>query len=230
VAEVGVVEASGALGVSPERVRQLIHHGELPARLTGGRYFIDTHVLLALPLDRPAGRPLGPRMAWALIELVETGKAPTLSYAERSRLRARLRQSPGIEEVVRWSRRRSVIHRLQGHRSVRSRVVSWPHATVTGSSAPGHDVIDAAQVEVYLPGQELNRLERTLELLPAPASAANVVVRVPAGDAWPFQNGVAGPLVVALDLWEAGDARSRRAARRIYDRELAARRYEPSRS
>jgi len=43
--EVGISEAAQRLGVSAERVRQLIHADKLPARRVSGRFLIDESAL-----------------------------------------------------------------------------------------------------------------------------------------------------------------------------------------
>src|SRR5438132_13525980 len=110
--DVGVAEASAQLGVSPQRVRQLVQEGLLPARRVGGRWIFDTEALSRRVETRPDGRPLSPRVAWGLIGLLESGQAPDLDPAERSRLRARLRRRPAIGEFARWCRNRSEVHWL----------------------------------------------------------------------------------------------------------------------
>jgi hypothetical protein len=63
---------------------------------------------------------------------------------------------------------------------------------------------------------------RTFKARPATTSP-NLLVHVPAIDHWPFDER-AGPVTVALDLWDAGDARSRRTATRMFTRTLTAHR------
>jgi hypothetical protein len=59
---------------------------------------------------------------------------------------------------------------------------------------------------------------------PASRSEANLVARVPSVESWPLSDKV-GRLAVAFDLWEAGDARSRRAAERLYQSALRSQRF-----
>lgn len=225
--DVGIAEASAQLGVSPQRVRQLVQGGLLPARRIGGRWVFDSEALARRAEARPVGRPFSPRVAWGLIGLVESGQAPDLDPAERSRLRARLRRRPELNELAQWCRNRSQVHSLTGHRSAPARLLHIGTAVPTGASAPGHDVMDLCSVEVYLPERDAMRAIRQLHLHPADATSANAVIRIPCAPHWPFPDGRAGPVTVALDLWDAADPRSQRAARRLYAAALEAGRFEP---
>lgn len=226
--EVGVDAAAVQLGLTGHRVRELIRSGELPARRVAGRWLVETDRVARLSEDRSPGRPLSPRMAWGLIRLLDRGEAPELSPPERSRLRARLRQGPEISQIARVSRGRAEPHPLHVHPAALGRALSWDGAVATGASAGGHDVVDLAQVEIYLPAAALPVMARSLRAVPG-KDDVNLLVRVPSLDAWPFPEGRAGPAAVALDLWEAGDSRSRRAAERLWRNSLAAQRFEPRR-
>jgi hypothetical protein len=226
--EVGVNEASARLGLSAHRLRHLIHVGDLPARRVAGRWVVDTAELDRLAENRSPGRPLSPRMAWGLISLLEMGDAPELSAPERSRLRARLREAPDLAQLARICRGRSHVHRLHVHPGALPRALAWEEAVPTGASAGGHDVVDVRGAELYLPAPAVGRMSRALRARPADGDA-NLVVRVPAAGRWPFQEGRAGPVAVALDLWEAGDSRSRRAAEELYRQALSASRFEARR-
>lgn len=224
--EAGVPEAATQLGVSPERVRQLIHDGVLPASRVSGRWILDSGDVRRLVGPRPPGRPLAPRTAWGLLALAE-GRVPEwLNHVERSRLRARLRARPQVGDLASSCRRRSEVHRLRGHRSIGRHVLALPGVVRTGSAARGHDVLDLRRVEVYLRPAELRGVVEGLGLERAHEDA-NVIVRVPPAGLWPFSDSEAGPATVAVDLWDAGDPRARRAATRLFDRLLQERRFEP---
>ncbi len=223
--EVGLEEVAVRLGLSRQRVHQLVRAGDLSARQVAGRWVVDDAQLDRLAEGRSPGRIFSPRVAWGLISLIESGNARALSAPERSRLRNRLRHRPSLEEIARLSRGRSAVYRLHAHPGGLDRALAWEGAVPTGASAPGHDVVDIRRAELYLPAATLPALRRGLRLRDVDGDP-NLVVRVPAVDAWPFPDGKAGPVTVALDLWDAGDARSRRAAGALFRRALAARRFE----
>ncbi|HVW30995.1 MAG TPA: helix-turn-helix domain-containing protein [Acidimicrobiia bacterium] len=224
--EMGVDEAAAQLGLSQHRVRYLIHSGRLPARRVAGRWLVERADVERLAEGRSPGRPLSPRVAWGLIALLDRGDAPWLSAPERSRLRARMRAAPSLDQLARACRGRAHVHRLHVHPGALPRALAWPGAVPTGASAGGHDVVDARQGELYLPEADVVRLRKELRARPAGSDDANLVIRVPAGGLWPFPDGAAGPMAVALDLWDAGDSRSRRAAQRLYHRARAVANYE----
>lgn len=224
--EIGVKEASERVGVSQHRLRHLIHSGGLPARRVAGRWVLEADAVDRYAEYRQPGRPLSPRVAWGLIDLLESGRAPGLSAPERSRLRVRLRSRPYLGELARLCRRRAMPLYLRVHPGALPRALAWAGVVPAGSSARGHDVVDPSRVEVYLPEQAVGPMSRALRARPASRAEANLMVRVPAGPRWPFSDGKAGPVAVAFDLWEAGDSRSRRAAERLYRAASAAERYE----
>jgi excisionase family DNA binding protein len=225
--EVGVGEAAERVGVSQHRLRYLIHAGELPARRVAGRWVLETDAVDRYAEYRRPGRPLSPRKAWGLVDLLQSGRAPDVSAPERSRLRARLRARPSLEELARLGRRRAQPLYLRVHPGALPRALGWDGAVAAGASAGGHNIVDPTRAEIYLAEPAVGPMSRALRARPASRAEANLVVRVPPGPRWPFPNGKAGPVAVALDLWEAGDSRSRRAAERLYRAALAARRYEP---
>lgn len=212
--ELSVSEVAEQLGVSRQRVLALIHAGELPARLIGGRWVAASMDVDELRRDRLAGRPMAGRIAWGLLDLLDGGHAPWLTASERSRLRARLRARPPVDQVAHWVRRRSEVLWLRGHPAALPRLLAFDGVVPAGASAPGQDIVDPGRVEVYLHKDDAARAMRKLALRPVARREANAVVKVPEG-VWPFDEGP-GRAAVALDLWEAGDERSRRTARGLY--------------
>ncbi|MEV8565914.1 helix-turn-helix domain-containing protein [Streptomyces sp. NPDC051322] len=212
--ELSVSEAAERLGVSRQRILARIHAGELPARLVGGRWVLMLEDVDELVGARSNGRPMAGRIAWGLLDLLDGGNAHWLTASERSRLRSRLRSRPSIEQVSRWVRRRSRVLWLRGHTAALPRLLAFEGAVPTGASAPGQDIVDPRRVEVYLRQHCAEQAIRKLALRPVSRREANAVVKVPQG-IWPFETGPARAKV-ALDLWEAGDERSRRTALRLY--------------
>lgn len=221
VIEISVSEAAERLGVSRQRVLALIHDSELPARLIGGRWVVLSADVDELGRERPTGRPMAGRVAWGLIDLLDGGRAPWLAASERSRLRSRLRARPSIVQVGHWVRRRNEVLWLRGHPAALPRVLAFEGAMPAGASAPGQDIVDPGRVEVYMRQDDAADVTRKLALHQVPRREANVVVKVPQ-EVWPFDDGP-GRAAVALDLWEAGEERSLRTARRLYSSLLDAR-------
>jgi excisionase family DNA binding protein len=94
-------EAARRLGVNESRVRQRIAAGSLRAEKVGGRWLLD-EADLADAGERPVGRPLSARSAWALVAVAQAlahhdhaGRGDDLmadvAPVVRSRSRARLR-------------------------------------------------------------------------------------------------------------------------------------------
>ena len=106
-------------------------------------------------------------------------------------------------------------------------VLSAPDAVAGGLSAGGHDVVQPGVVEVYLPTSGLDVLYSELRARPASRAEANVIARVPNTDFWPLGDR-AGRLAVAFDLWDAADARSRRAAENLYRSVLESKQFAAS--
>lgn len=218
--ELSVSEAAERLGVSRQRALALVHAGELPARLIGGRWVLMLEDVDELVGARSNGRPMAGRIAWGLLDLLEGGNAQWLTASERSRLRSRLRSRPSIEQVSHWVRRRSRVLWLRGHTAALPRLLAFEGAVPAGASAPGQDIVDPGRVEVYLRQDSAEQAIRKLALRSVSRQEANAVVKVPQG-IWPFETGSARAKV-ALDLWEAGDERSRRTAHRLYSNLLDA--------
>jgi len=212
--DLSVSEAAQLLGVSRQRVLVLIADGELPARRVGDRWVLDSADVETRHRDRASTRPMAPRVAWGLVALVEGREAPWLRQDQRSRLRRRLRQRPSLERIASWTRRRNKVLWLRGHPAALPRLLTVPGAVPTGASADETDLVDLRRVEIYLPEDQAPDVIAALALRQADRGTANAVVKIPQG-LWPFDQGP-GPLALALDLWEAGDERSRRSAHRIY--------------
>ncbi len=221
--EITVAAAAARLELSPTRVRALITAGDLPARKLGDQWIIDPDDVDAVATrDRVSGRPWSPRMAWGFIALAEGREPFDLSAPERSRLRHRLRHHAELGPLVQLTRKRAETHRLHVHRGALVRASDWPGAVPTGTSAPGHDLVKTDSVDIYLPARALTKLLNVLRATEASGSEVNLIVRVPTVDRWPFLAAAAGPVTVALDLWEAGDDRSRRSAQTLFTRAMSA--------
>ena len=159
-------------------------------------------------------------MAWGLLLILE-GAAPDLGSRDHSRLKQRLRRRPDVSEAASWCRHRAAVHRLVAHPSALDRLRAVPDVVKTGATAGGA-IVDVRRFDAYVRPSLLRRVRRDLALVVvAPGHDANLVLRVPPPGMWPFTDGKAGPATVALDLWDAGDARSRREARLRFARLVA---------
>lgn len=65
-----VREAAEKLGVSTQRVRQLINDGQLPARRSTGGWFVRAEAVADRAGSPVRGRPMSPQTAWAVIHLL----------------------------------------------------------------------------------------------------------------------------------------------------------------
>lgn len=213
--ELTVSEAAKRLGVSRQRVHALLHSGDLPARWLSGRWLLDgAGIEGRATSNAPLGKPLAPHMAWGLINLAEDRAAPWLNVEQRSRLKRRLRSEPTIDQFAAWVRQRNRVLWLRGHSSVMARIRQDRHVVLSGASARRQPIVDSRRVEVYVSEQHADLFIEEHALRTVEPSRANVILRIPRG-AWPFSDEV-GPIGIAMDLWEASDERSKRAAVDLY--------------
>ncbi|MGW6132467.1 helix-turn-helix domain-containing protein [Cellulomonas sp. NPDC055163] len=173
--DVGVAEAARMLDVSPGRVRQLISAGRLPARRISGRWIVD---LASLPSAPRRGRPMSPRIAWALVELGEDRRAAWTSSSETSRLRGqldRLARDQEPELLLRsWLASRAVRHVLSAPDAGRLRQDS--RVVLSGISDPRSRLSPGDDLEAYVHDDDLAAVRAEHLLVPARASRANVVL------------------------------------------------------
>lgn len=216
-----VVEAAEELDLSPRRVRQLLAAGQIPGQQVGGTWVIERMSLDELRRVG-VGRPWSPRSAWAVLGLA-SGRDLKLSPVERSRARRRLAET-GLVGLVEQLRSRAVRNDFYAHPSALARIVREPGVLRGGvSAAPEHDVdlIALDFAEVYVRESQLPNLVAQYAL-EANADRSNLLVRVVVDDVWPFDaaDDVAHWPVVAIDLLEAFDERSRRAGFDLIERHL----------
>ena len=214
---VSVVDAARRLGVDESRVRQMLRAGDLPGERIGATWVVDSEAI-ARRASRPppAGRPLSPSRAWALLDLLDGGSASWLTPQSRSQLRARARGLRGAapQRLRAALRARSDWAFYRAHPTAVRRLLDDPGAVVAGASqAPGAGldlVVTGALPEVYVQPDDLPRLVRAFALRPA-SDRADVLIRVPR-QVWPFPAGAAGPATLAADLLESDEPRAVTAA------------------
>ncbi len=214
-----VGEAASRLGVHPGRVRQLVAAGELSAVKVGGRWLLaDDAVEARVVSVEPIHRALSPRAAWGLLAAVAMQPIPWLAPSERRRAEARAAVWSLPERVV-GCRRRAVRFERYVHPSLGARLADDARFVRSGVSARAvmPDVLAVDEVEGYVAAEDWAGLVDDYGLVEG--GRANVRVRVP--PAGLFVLGAEGEAwwpVVAVDLFEAGDDRSRRAALQLVDR------------
>lgn len=209
---VGVALAAEALEVSPRRVRQLLASGQLPGQLLGRSWVID-HDDVDRLRRQGVGRPWNASSAWAVLSLAGGGVAD-LSPLDRSRARQRIADK-GLGGLLAQIQARAEHRDVYAHPSVLDRVVNDVRVVRGGVSASGEHAIDLIvpdAAEVYVRASQIADLEGDYAL-DGDAERPNLIVRVVDDELWPFEEGerVAPWPVVAVDLLEAGDERSRRA-------------------
>lgn len=211
-----VPEAADRLGVHPSRVRQMIADEVLEARKLAGRWLIEEHsVRERESAGIVEGRPFSPRVAWGALFLLEGRDPDWLLPSERSRLRRRL-AGDEIEALAPRLRRRAQVHRWRGHPASLRRLSEDRLLRRSGVSAREYspDLMAGEDMDAYVPAHVLDKVVRRHHL--APSDQPNVALRAVEGP-WPFLDDppVAPVAAVVFDLWDLGDSRSRRAARRL---------------
>ncbi len=174
----------------------------------------------ALQAHRPGpGRPLSPKRAWALLELLDGGQAPWLTSVARCQVRAQLRRLGGVEATV-WRdalRGREVRHLVRAHHAAIARLSNTEGVWLAGPAAAptaGADlvVVDALP-EFYVATEHWAALAAQLHVTPA-VGRPDVAIRVPAA-LWPFGPAGPGRAVLAASLLDSGEWRAARAGTEI---------------
>jgi hypothetical protein len=216
---VNVARAADVLDVSPRRVRQLLESGQLAGQQLGRSWVIDRGDIDRLRRNG-AGRPWSASSAWAVLELA-AGHELELSPVERSRARRRLADH-GLGGLVEQLRARAERREVYAHPSVLGRVVLDDRAVQGGVSAAHEynaDLIVQDSAEVYVCAGDVAAIVDSYAL-DEDADRPNVILHVVADEAWPFGEDVqvAPWPVVAVDLLDADDERSRRAGLELITR------------
>jgi len=189
-----VAQTAERLGVTHERVRQLIASHTLRARRFGRVWMVDDPDAERLAsVARPPGRPLGPRTAWDEITRLEQGGRAPDEHA-LAVLAARLR---GRSARERFHVHPGGLARMRGDRTL---VLGG----ATAAAAHGAPVVAGPPVDAYLAaGNRAAFIEYYLPVEGPP----NLVLRGVPDEAWPFgdNQSYVGPVVALLDLVDAAD-------------------------
>lgn len=207
-----VVDAAELLEVSPRRVRKMLAAGDLPGKRVGRSWVIERADVQEVRRSR-VGRPWSAVSAWAVLAIA-AGQQTDLSPVERSRARKRLADH-GLSELVGRLQARSDRREMYAHPSALARLQAEPSVVRGGVSAASEyevDLIAGDDAEIYVRASDVSELVERYALDISPARP-NVIVRVVEEDDWPFgaDARVAPWSVVAVDLLDARDERSRRA-------------------
>ena len=217
---ISAADVARRLRVNEARVRALIERGDLPGRKVANRWLVPLQALQSSGVAaRVAGRPFSPENAWGLLFLASGKPAEWLSPVDRSRLKARLK-SPKFPLASRFRRRASVNY-LRGDERALRRIAADNKFVRSGvSAAEDHhvDLVAPGVVEGYLPRERLAKLSYEHALRAVAENSANLIVRA-VDDSWPFKSErVAPEAVVAVDLIDSVDQRSRRAGSELLKR------------
>lgn len=217
---IGIADAARQLEISPRRVHQLVDAGQLSGHRIGRSWVLDRAEVQRFAHSRPAaGRPWSPSSAWNVLALAN-GDAVRGSPVDRSRARKRLQV--GLEPLAERLSSRAQSRWFYGHPAVHSEVLSHPSVVASGVSALSDHHVDfvvSDQAEAYVPQSRVAELADRFAL-DADSNRPNVRLRVVSDDDWPFEASqrVASAPIVAVDLLDADDERSQRAARELLAR------------
>ena len=216
---IGVSAAAEQLGVSPRRVRQMLSDGVLVGQRVGRSWVIEEHALRAAAWRRPAHRPWNPSRRWAVLSLAG-GIEPRCKAYERHRAACRL--AVGLPNLL--GRLASRAHRLNfyTHPATRDRIALQPGVVRTAASASLEHhlgIVGSGPLEAYVAHSDLLAI-REVFAMEERSERANLIFRVVEDDLWPFPHEpeVAPLAVVAVDLLESEDERSRRAGADLLQR------------
>lgn len=217
--EIDVKEASRRLGVNDSRVRQLLRAGDLRGRRLGNSWVIPAEEIARLERNgRRPGRPLAPKRAWALLDLLDGGRAPWLSDSARSQVRRYLADlaDPAPDDWRAALRGRSRVLEVEAHPAAIERLRHVDGVRSAGLSAVvgrGFDIVSLAESmpEFYIAEEQWPDLHRSLAL--REGASPNLRLRIP-NEVWPFirvgssGEGAVGGAVLAADLLHAAEPRA----------------------
>ena len=208
-------QAADRLGVSVRHVQRLVSGGELVAV---GPDRIDANSVAqwaALGAGRRV-RAWEEPTAWAAVALLESGEAPWLGQAQRSRLRSALAGTTAAELAAR-TRNRAQVQRYHAHpralgRLSRDVVPSGATEGVAGLSAA------ADRVDGYVASDALARLEQRYRLDTDPAGTVTLrSTGMPMDVVATLAEG-RRHVLAGLDLAGSTDPRERATGQRLLDR------------
>jgi excisionase family DNA binding protein len=180
--DLSVAEAASVLGVSDGRVRKLLRDGALPGRHVGRAWVVPAEAVADMAgRQLGAGRPLAPRRAWALVDMLDGGQAAWLGPVARSQVRAQIRHLEGGDQGAWRAALRGREDRLavSGHRSAIARLAETKDVWLAGPAAARRanaDVVVPDPIpEFYISAERWELLRVQLILHPATGRPAAYV-------------------------------------------------------
>jgi len=221
-----VAEAAERLGISVQRVRQLLHAGELDGRKGPGGWIVAENAVRTREQTPPAaGRPLSSHMAWLVVAQLlaadsrpESGADLELDRRDRYRLR-HLVAHRGIErDWAFWLSRRANVAHYWVHPGVIESVLNDQRVSVSGAgvaAAAGAEIAGGDVSDLYLSSEALPGVIDDYGLQSDPAGQLQIHLWRPgSGAEFVLRPGEPVPVALAaLDLLSAPDSRARHWAR-----------------
>ena len=149
--EVGLGNFATLRGVLLRRAQAMAESGVIPARKEGGIWLVDERAAVA---RKPSSRPLSPRMAWAVIEVLSGVPLDNLSPMDLHRGRkyaasVHAAANP-IDRLYSLVRRRSVVLDLQVHPGDIPAVAADLRIAKSGISDERSGLSAARELEAYI--------------------------------------------------------------------------------
>ncbi|MFI9453533.1 type IV toxin-antitoxin system AbiEi family antitoxin [Amycolatopsis sp. NPDC052450] len=222
MSEVSVTMAAERLGVNTSRVRSLLSSGRLAGRRVGSVWLVDSSDVerRRAATKGVKGRPLSARVTWTSAALFDGLDTDWLSSAERSRLSARWRTNGDAQVCRWWMQSRATVTRYRIAPGDIAELLKFEGVVAGGVSAAsnyGTGLGHGAEAEIYASTTTVKRLVDEFFLLADPQG--NLTVHeVTADTHWHCRTArvvegvqVAPRLIVAADLLDSDDTRSRSA-------------------
>src|ERR1019366_9375501 len=176
--DLGINEFAASKGVSPRRVLQLIHKGDIKARKISNRWIISP---IELAVSPKVSRPLSPKMSLAMLELLSGQEfSNRLDPAEIRRLNIRLAELKKHRDPA--SLLRSWIKfdyepiELQARQSDLIKLRESSLVVPSGASHPLSGMSDGDQLEAYVQKKYLQEVKKKFLLVSS--EEPNVILKV----------------------------------------------------
>jgi excisionase family DNA binding protein len=224
-----VREAAAQLGVSGQRVRQLISAGSLPARRSSSGWLIGAGDI-AGRAHRPRGRPASPRTAWAVLCMLssaierEAAEAhpcvvsdPRLRYHAMQVLKAMPDPTDNPERWRALLASRARVERMWAHPGLMSGLIEDPQVSAGGDLAAariGEGLSETGVRDLYVAEQNAKRIVASYRLCPDPDGQVMLHVVASSVHLIAGRGGLVPAAAAAADLLDENDPRARRSALR----------------